>query len=233
MCDGHVPCVRHGRRDAGIAPRRRIPFRPGASRRWNEVMRHARMLPGSGRKALQNRRGFGAGGNVRSLSCAEACSVTPSRPAPRSRRDSVAPSAPSRHCGHHTAIHRTLCGPGNRRSAPRSSRGRAASSLRPPALFRVRPKPPPTRPGSGRPQGVAEVVHRHAPICHRAGRILLENPFERLRAYRNQYECSMATPRSKLGLHIGIAEVGKLTLPSLSSCGRPHRFGSAACSGSG
>ena len=27
-------------------------------------------------------------------------------------------------------------------------------------------------------QGVAEVVHRHTPVCHRAGGILLQNPLE-------------------------------------------------------
>src|SRR5215470_19976662 len=37
------------------------------------------------------------------------------------------------------------------------------------------------------------------------------------RAYRNQYECSMATPRSNSACTLGSQEVGKLTLPSLSS----------------
>src|SRR4029450_11175864 len=37
-------------------------------------------------------------------------------------------------------------------------------------------------------------------------------------AYRNQYECNMATPRSKSACTLGSQEVGKLTLPSLSSC---------------
>src|SRR5215475_4417598 len=37
-------------------------------------------------------------------------------------------------------------------------------------------------------------------------------------AYRNQYECSMATPRSNSACTLGSQEVGKLTLPSFSSC---------------
>src|SRR5712691_10492915 len=48
------------------------------------------------------------------------------------------------------------------------------------------------------------------------------------RAYRNQYECSMATPRSNSACTLGSHEVGKLTLPSLSSCWATAPLASAA-----
>src|ERR1700693_3702153 len=38
------------------------------------------------------------------------------------------------------------------------------------------------------------------------------------RAIRNQYECSIATPRSNSACTLGSQEVGKTTLPSFSSC---------------
>src|SRR5439155_2133009 len=43
-------------------------------------------------------------------------------------------------------------------------------------------------------------------------------PSNVLRAYRNQYECSMATPRSNSACTLASQDVGKLTLPSFSSC---------------
>src|SRR5215203_4408353 len=45
-----------------------------------------------------------------------------------------------------------------------------------------------------------------------------KTPSKVLRAYPNQYECSMATPRSNSACTFGSQEVGKLNLPSFSSC---------------
>ncbi len=173
----HVPRVRYGRRNARIAPRRGNSFF-GKRRKvvgMNEVVRHARMLRVLVEELLQKRRGFDLVGigQVAFLR----------RGLQRQRiidLHLVIVGIALRH-----ALHRGIVG------CQSGTHGNlvmvaeiGAQRLDPVALtLRLRPGHPrffqrvpsrlrvgPRRRGC---QGVAEVIHRQTPVCHRAGGILL------------------------------------------------------------
>ncbi len=205
----HVPRVRHGRRNAGIAPRRRNSLL-GKRRKVvgvNEVMRHARMLRVLLEEFLQQRRGLDLiGVGEIALRC---------RGLKRQRIKGlrlVVIGIALRHplhrgtIGCQSDIHGDLV-----MVAEIDAKGIDPIAL----ALRLRTRSPrffdclPTclRLGSRRCncKGVAEAIHRHAPIRHGATGVLLQDLFEFPAGNQEPVRMKHGDATVELDLHIGVA----------------------------